>query len=311
MYTIRISRRDNTVIVRHKPINISVLSRRGASGGAGATGPVGPKGDKGDTGDRGLQGERGLQGPIGLTGADGAKGDTGAKGDKGDVGASGAAGPRGFEGPQGERGIQGTPGVKGDTGERGLQGLRGEQGIQGERGPQGDPATNLVTSVAGKQGAVTLNKADVGLNNVDNTSDINKPISNATKQEIDSFYNELNDRINNEVASIDYVDFKDDQIREYVDTAKLSQPYRITSTSTTLTDTDSQLEVTLPVTISLLTAVNKSGRIYDVINSSAGNVVLQAASGQTIGNINATNTIVIASGNSVTVVSNGSNWRIK
>lgn len=37
----------------------------------------------------------------------------------------------------------------------------------------------VVTSVAGKTGAVSLNKSDVGLNNVDNTSDINKPISNA------------------------------------------------------------------------------------------------------------------------------------
>ncbi len=41
--------------------------------------------------------------------------------------------------------------------------------------------TNLVTSVAGKQGAVTLDKADVGLTNVDNTSDADKPISTATQ----------------------------------------------------------------------------------------------------------------------------------
>lgn len=39
--------------------------------------------------------------------------------------------------------------------------------------------TNLVTSVAGKTGVVTLTKNDVGLNNVDNTSDLNKPISTA------------------------------------------------------------------------------------------------------------------------------------
>ena len=39
---------------------------------------------------------------------------------------------------------------------------------------------NSVTSVAGKTGAVTLGKSDVGLSNVDNTSDMNKPVSNAT-----------------------------------------------------------------------------------------------------------------------------------
>jgi hypothetical protein len=37
-----------------------------------------------------------------------------------------------------------------------------------------------VTSVAGKTGDVTLTKSDVGLSNVDNTSDANKPIGNAT-----------------------------------------------------------------------------------------------------------------------------------
>jgi len=44
---------------------------------------------------------------------------------------------------------------------------------------------DLVTSVAGKQGIVTLDKTDVGLNNVDNTSDINKPISTATQTALD------------------------------------------------------------------------------------------------------------------------------
>jgi hypothetical protein len=37
-----------------------------------------------------------------------------------------------------------------------------------------------VQSVAGKTGVVTLNKSDVGLSNVDNTSDLEKPISTAT-----------------------------------------------------------------------------------------------------------------------------------
>lgn len=40
---------------------------------------------------------------------------------------------------------------------------------------------NGVVSVAGKTGVVTLVKGDVGLGNVDNTSDLNKPISTATQ----------------------------------------------------------------------------------------------------------------------------------
>ena len=42
-----------------------------------------------------------------------------------------------------------------------------------------------VQSVAGRTGAVTLAKADVGLGNVDNTSDANKPISTATQAALD------------------------------------------------------------------------------------------------------------------------------
>ena len=44
-----------------------------------------------------------------------------------------------------------------------------------------NPPPYPVTSVNGQTGAVTLAKGDVGLGNVDNTSDANKPISNATK----------------------------------------------------------------------------------------------------------------------------------
>ena len=43
-----------------------------------------------------------------------------------------------------------------------------------------------VKSVAGKTGAVILAKGDVGLGNVDNTSDLNKPISNATQTALDT-----------------------------------------------------------------------------------------------------------------------------
>ena len=44
---------------------------------------------------------------------------------------------------------------------------------------------NTVTSVAAKTGAVTLVKGDVGLGNVDNTTDANKPISTATQTALD------------------------------------------------------------------------------------------------------------------------------
>ena len=45
---------------------------------------------------------------------------------------------------------------------------------------------NVVASVASKTGAVTLVKGDVGLGNVDNTSDANKPVSTATQTALDA-----------------------------------------------------------------------------------------------------------------------------
>jgi len=45
--------------------------------------------------------------------------------------------------------------------------------------------TESVTSVAGKTGVVTLAKTDVGLANVDNTTDANKPVSTATQTALD------------------------------------------------------------------------------------------------------------------------------
>lgn len=48
-----------------------------------------------------------------------------------------------------------------------------------------------VESVAGKTGAVTLDKNDVGLGNVDNTSDANKPVSTAVQQALDAKQDEL------------------------------------------------------------------------------------------------------------------------
>lgn len=46
-------------------------------------------------------------------------------------------------------------------------------------------STDSVTSVAGKTGTVTLTKSDVGLSDVDNTSDAAKPISTATQTALD------------------------------------------------------------------------------------------------------------------------------
>lgn len=71
-------------------------------------------------------------------------------------------------------GEEATASITGDVGEQVLN-LGIPKGADGEGGPGG----GAVTSVAGKTGDVTLTKTDVGLSNVDNTADANKPVSTA------------------------------------------------------------------------------------------------------------------------------------
>ena len=181
---------------------------QGIQGIQGPQGVKGDKGDKGDVGDTGPQGIQGIQGPVGPQGIPGIKGDTG------DTGPQGVPGVKGDTGDQGIQGPQGIPGVKGDTGDTGPAGsgastiaqitdatALGKQVLAAadaaalrtladtsqftaaektklsevEAGAQ----VNAVTSVAGKTGSITLEKADVGLGNVDNTSDASKPVSTA------------------------------------------------------------------------------------------------------------------------------------
>ena len=57
--------------------------------------------------------------------------------------------------------------------------------------PMGSGGEGSVKSVAGKTGDVTLDKGDVGLGNVDNTSDANKPVSTAQQAALDSKQDKL------------------------------------------------------------------------------------------------------------------------
>jgi hypothetical protein len=62
----------------------------------------------------------------------------------------------------------------------------------------------FVQSVAGRTGAVTLAKGDVGLGNVDNTSDLNKPISSATQTELDGKVSTSDARIVNSMRVVSH-----------------------------------------------------------------------------------------------------------
>jgi len=60
-----------------------------------------------------------------------------------------------------------------------------------------------VISVNGKQNIVVIDKADIGLNNVDNTNDANKPISTATQTALNTKENTANKGVANGYASLD------------------------------------------------------------------------------------------------------------
>lgn len=86
---------------------------------------------------------------------------------------------------QGEA-LAGADNTKRMTPLRTKQSIASEVGVSIASKAQGDKADSSVQSVNGKTGnSVTLVKADVGLGNVDNTSDVNKPISTATQSALD------------------------------------------------------------------------------------------------------------------------------
>lgn len=194
---------------------------RGPQGVQGPQGPQGPAGPQGATGPQGPQGVPGATGATGPQGPQGATGATGAQGPDGRTAyqvavANGFVGTESawlasLVGPQGPQGIQGSQGATGAQGATGPQGPAGPTGATGATGPQGPTGATGATGPQGPTGATgatgpgvasggttgqllrkksntdfdteffTPTKTTVGLDQVDNTSDANKPISTATQ----------------------------------------------------------------------------------------------------------------------------------
>lgn len=136
-------------------------------GDPGPQGPAGPTGSAGPAGATGPAGPQGVAGPAGATGA------TGPAGSTGPAGATGPAGPEGPQGPQGVAGA-GTSVAVSDEGVS-LTAAATSLNFVGA----GVTATTSGSSVTVTIPTPTVTKADVGLGNVDNTSDVNKPVSTA------------------------------------------------------------------------------------------------------------------------------------
>lgn len=120
------------------------------------------------------------------------------------------------------RGLKGDKGVKGDTGDNGAAatiavgtvttGAAGSSATVTNTGTSSAAVLNFtiprgntvdpggVTSVAGKTGVVTLAGSDVGLGNVDNTSDANKPVSTATQTALNAKFDKTGGGISGSVT---------------------------------------------------------------------------------------------------------------
>lgn len=85
--------------------------------------------------------------------------------------------------------IRGETGSTGATGATGLQGPTGATGATGPGVATGGTTGQLLRKLSGTNfdtGWITPDKTLVGLGNVDNTSDVNKPISTATQAALDA-----------------------------------------------------------------------------------------------------------------------------
>ncbi len=190
----------------------------GAAGAQGSVGPQGPAGTPGTTGSVGEQGSPGLsayevaitEGFIGteaqwlasLRGADGADGVDGVDGEDGIQGTAGDTGPTGPPGTTDWNGITNKPSTFPPTiGSTGTTAVAGNDArLTDARTPtahdhdtryytESEVDTALAAKVATTRQVnghalsadVTVTKSDVGLGNVDNTSDTNKPVSSATQ----------------------------------------------------------------------------------------------------------------------------------
>lgn len=102
----------------------------------------------------------------------------GPQGPKGDTGAQGPVGPTGPTGSQGAQGATGPAGPKGDTG---AQGPTGAAGLGVPAGGTSGQMLAKKTNADNDSYWYTITKSTINLANVDNTADVNKPMSTPQK----------------------------------------------------------------------------------------------------------------------------------
>ena len=147
---------------------------------------------------------------------------------------------------------------------------------------------NTVDSVAGKTGIVTLVKGDVGLGNVDNTSDADKPVSTAQQAALDLKLNLAGGTLTGAVA-------------RPTATITASSTVSIDNFVTFIDASSADITATLPA------AVTNANKVINLkrIDSSGNTVTIDGNGAETIdGEL----TLTLYSLENITIISNGSNW---
>lgn len=150
-----------------------------------------------------FQESQGIPGAQGPTGPQGVAGATGATGAQGPIGNTGPQGPTGNTGATGPQGPQGTPGNDGATGPTGATGATGATGPGVASGGSANQALVKTDGTNYNTQWSTIDKTWVGLSNVDNTSDANKPVSTAQQAALNLKENSANKGVANGYASLD------------------------------------------------------------------------------------------------------------
>lgn len=151
---------------------------------------------------------------------------------------------------------------------------------------------NTVTSVSGKTGAVTLDKSDVGLNDVDNTADLNKPLSTAQGQAIANAISTFAQNLDKEDVGLGNVD----------NTSDANKPIS-SATQTALNDKAPLVSPTFTGTVSGITKTMVG--LGNVDNTSDANKPVSSATQTALNGKISNITGLVTAGSNVTITGNG------
>ena len=121
-----------------------------------------------------------------------------------------------------------------------------------------------VESVNGKSGRVVLDKEDIGLANVDNTSDADKPISTATQSALDGKVDAVTGK---GLSTNDYTTAEKTKLAGIADGAQVNVIETVKVNGTPLTPTEKAVDVTVPTKVSQVS--NDAGFITKAVSDLA------------------------------------------